>query len=151
MNEFLASFSAYFPWIVLLIIVLVFRPSLLGMIEAIRKRISSSEKFKISATPWFSMLTTNTSSARRRERSAGGDLKELGNPDQLKVLFKAQGSDWMKSTKALDVPGGCLVQMTTEHLGRDGSWAVSEALEFVPGVRATTGNNDTYVLEAMSP
>ncbi len=75
-------------------------------------------------------------------------MKTLGNTDQnearknvkdivifgedlFKLLSKAssQSEDWMKSTKAMEVPGGCIVQVTTQQGDN-----VAEALCFVPGV-----------------
>jgi hypothetical protein len=47
-------------------------------------------------------------------------------------LFKVQGAGWKKSTKAMPVPGGCIVQMTTERQGPDGTWSTSEAMQFIP-------------------
>lgn len=55
-----------------------------------------------------------------------------GDGDQWKLLGKAsdQVGGWMKSTKAMQIPGvGCLVQVTTESRGRP-----AEAVTFVPGV-----------------
>ena len=65
------------------------------------------------------------------------DLKVVGNGDSFRLLFKAssQAEGWMKSTKALEVPGGCVVQVTTQQRNPDGSYAVAEALTFVPGVK----------------
>jgi len=40
----------------------------------------------------------------------------------------------MKSTKVCNVPGGCIVQVTTQQRNPDGSYAVAEALTFVPEV-----------------
>lgn len=60
------------------------------------------------------------------------DLKIAGNGDLWQVLCKAssQRQNWMKSTKAMEIPGvGCLVQVTTQQ-----GEQVSEALTFVPGV-----------------
>lgn len=45
----------------------------------------------------------------------------------------------MKSTKAMEVPGGFLVQVTTQQRNPDGSYAVAEALSFVP--RVIIGND----------
>jgi hypothetical protein len=53
-----------------------------------------------------------------------------GNPDQLKLLFKVQTSELKKSTKAMQAPNGCLVQVTTERRSANGSWVVAEALEY---------------------
>ncbi len=76
-------------------------------------------------------------------------MKTLGNTDQngarknvkdivifgedlFKLLSKAssQSEGWMKSTKAMEVACGCVVQVTTQQ-GNN----VAEALCFVPGVK----------------
>lgn len=65
------------------------------------------------------------------------DLVTVGNVDMFQLLCKASSlrEGWMKSTKAMQVPGGCVVQVTTQQRNPDGSYAVAEALTFVPGVR----------------
>jgi hypothetical protein len=64
------------------------------------------------------------------------DLVVFGNGDMFKLMSKAssQKEGWMKSTKACEVSGGCIVQVTTQQRNPDGSYAVAEALTFVPGV-----------------
>ena len=64
------------------------------------------------------------------------DIKVVGNGDTFRLLCKASSQEegWMKSTKAMQVPGGCVVQVTTQQRNPDGSYAVAEALTFVPGV-----------------
>ena len=65
------------------------------------------------------------------------DTVVYGNGDMFKLLSKAssQREGWMKSTKAMEIPHvGCLVQVTTQQRNPDGSYAVAEALQFVPGV-----------------
>lgn len=64
------------------------------------------------------------------------DLKVVGDGDLFRLLFKASSEDegWMKSTKAMDVDHGCLVQVTTQQRNPDGSYALAEALAFVPDV-----------------
>lgn len=66
------------------------------------------------------------------------DIKVVGNGDSFRLLCKASSKNegWMKSTKALEIPGvGAVVQVTTQQRNADGSYAVAEALTFVPGVR----------------
>jgi len=41
----------------------------------------------------------------------------------------------MKSTKAMETPTGVVIQVTTQQRNEDGSYAVAEALTFVPGVQ----------------
>lgn len=64
------------------------------------------------------------------------DLVVFGNGDLWQLLCKASSNQegWMKSTKAMQVPGGCVVQVTTQQIDRDESHSVAEALCFVPGV-----------------
>jgi hypothetical protein len=65
------------------------------------------------------------------------DIKKFGNGDLFQLIAKASSEDegWMKSTKALQITGaGCVVQVTTQQRNQDGSYAVAEAITFVPGV-----------------
>lgn len=64
------------------------------------------------------------------------DIVFWGDGDLFKLISKAssQNEGWMKSTKAMDVGNGCVVQVTTQQRNHDGSYAVAEALTFVPMV-----------------
>lgn len=65
------------------------------------------------------------------------DIKVVGNGDTFRLLCKAssQREGWMKSTKAMEIKDvGCVVQVTTQQRNPDGSYAVAEAVTFVPGV-----------------
>lgn len=79
------------------------------------------------------------------------DVRVFGNPDMFRLLCKASSEleGWMKSTKALQVPGGCVVQVTTQQRNPDGSYAVAEALTFVPKVRLAADRNDGLKLVAI--
>lgn len=58
------------------------------------------------------------------------DLVVRGNGDMFQLLCKAssEAKNWMKSTKAMEIPGvGCVVQVTTQQGDN-----VAEALCFVP-------------------
>lgn len=60
------------------------------------------------------------------------DVKIVGNGDQFQLLCKASSvaQGWLKSAKAMEIPGvGCVVQVTTQNVSN-----VAEALTFVPGV-----------------
>lgn len=76
---------------------------------------------------------TNMEEAKKKV----SDIKITGNGDLFKVLSKASSDDqgWMKSTRAMEIVGvGVVVQVTTQQRNPDGSWAVAEALTFVPDV-----------------
>ena len=65
------------------------------------------------------------------------DLKVFGDGDRWVLLCKASSEKqgWMKSTKVMNVPGGCVIQVTTQQAAEFGvAHAVAEALTFVPGV-----------------
>jgi len=73
------------------------------------------------------------------------DIKVVGNGDMFRLLCKAssEAEGWMKSTKAMEVPGcGCVVQVTTQQRNPDGSYAVAEALTFVPDSFITSDVNN---------
>lgn len=66
------------------------------------------------------------------------DIQFWGNGDTFKLISKAssQNEGWMKSTKAMEIPGlGCVVQVTTQQKNADLSYAVAEAVTFVPHCR----------------
>ncbi len=64
------------------------------------------------------------------------DLVVWGDGDAWKLICKAssESEGWMKSTKAMKIGNlGCLVQVTTQQMNPDGSYAVAEAVTFVAG------------------
>ena len=73
------------------------------------------------------------------------DINVVGDGDTFKLICKAssQAEGWMKSTKAAYVAGGCLVQVTTQQRNPDGSYAVAEALAFVPGAEIVEHDDGT--------
>lgn len=57
----------------------------------------------------------------------------FGNPDRFKLLFKAESRTWNKSTKAMEVGNGCIVQVSSKQLTPEG-WRIAEAVAYVPDV-----------------
>ena len=60
-------------------------------------------------------------------------MQTFGDGDMFQLLCKASSTEegWMKSTKAMQIPGvGCVVQVTTQQGDN-----VAEALCFVPDVK----------------
>jgi hypothetical protein len=74
------------------------------------------------------------------------DIQVVGNGDTFELLCKASSKSqgWMKSAKAMEVPGGCVVQVTTQQ-GNN----VAEALTFVPGVKIADDVNGGRKLVAL--
>jgi len=64
------------------------------------------------------------------------DIEKYGDPDAWILLCKASSNaqGFMKSTKAMQIHNGCLVQTETQQKNPDGSWAISQAITFVQGV-----------------
>lgn len=79
-----------------------------------------------------SLDITNVEEAKQKI----SDIEVFGNGDLFQLMCKASSEEqgWMKSTKVMQVPGGCVVQVTTQQKNPDGSYAVAEALTFVPFV-----------------
>ena len=72
------------------------------------------------------------------------DVQFFGDPDGFQLICKAssESEGWMKSTKAMQIPGaGCLVQVTTQQRNPDGSYAIAEALTYVPNIYMHTDSN----------
>ena len=67
----------------------------------------------------------------KKTKDVQGDVEIVGDPDRLKLLFKADGGTWVRSTKAMDVGPGCVVQVSTKFLTPQG-WNAAEALTYVP-------------------
>ena len=80
-----------------------------------------------------SLGNTDVNGARKNVK----DIVVFGNGDTFQLLFKASSQEegWMKSTKAMEVIGGCVVQVTTQQRNADLTYSVAEALTYVPGVK----------------
>jgi len=89
------------------------------------------------------MSKTLHNSDLSRARENVPDIQVVGNGDMFELLCKAssESEGWMKSTKAMEVAGGCVVQVTTQQRNADGSYAVAEALTYVPGVEISADEN----------
>ena len=76
------------------------------------------------------------------------EIKSIGNPGLYKIICKSANpaEGWSTSTYGMDVPGGCLVRVTTEEHNPDGSLSLSEALAFVPEVKLVRDVNGGHKL-----
>lgn len=73
------------------------------------------------------------------------DVVFFGDGGTFALICKAssQAEGWMKSTKAMEIRGvGVVVQVTTQQRNPDKSYAVAEAVTFVPGARIATIKDD---------
>jgi hypothetical protein len=76
------------------------------------------------------------------------DIEIFGDGDTFKLICKASSKNegWMKSTKAMEVGNGCVIQVTTQQQNPDGSYSIAEALTFVPKVRVYAIENEEGVI-----
>jgi hypothetical protein len=84
--------------------------------------------------------TLSNTSVSQIKSNPGSDVKFWGNGDTFQLISKAssESEGWMKSTKAMEIPGvGCVIQVTTQQGGQ-----IAEALTFAPGCRIDTVLND---------
>lgn len=88
---------------------------------------------------------TNVSEAKAKV----ADIKVFGNGDLFQLICKASSEEqgWMKSTKAMETPMGCIVQVTTQQRNPDGSYAIAEAITFVPGAKISQGTDGNKCLK----
>lgn len=134
MDNFLRAFSGYVPYVAVVILALIYRNQVIALISAVATRVNGGSSVKVGSFFELGGLVTSTDDARRNAEAQGEEVRVFGDPDRLKLLFKAQGPRWKNSTKAMDVPGGCLVQVSSERQGAAGDWTTAEALQYVPGV-----------------
>jgi len=68
------------------------------------------------------------------------DIVFWGDGDQWRLIGKASSANekWMKSTKAMQFPTGCMLQVTTQQGDQ-----VAEAINFVPGIRIVEHSDET--------
>ena len=82
----------------------------------------------------------------KTEQFAESKLNEkiYGNPDHFITLFKVVTNDLKKSTKAMELGHGCIVQVTTEKRSAIGEWNVAETITFVPNSTIEKDNSTSY-------
>ena len=70
------------------------------------------------------------------------DIEVFGDGDLFKLLSKASSKSekWMKSTKVMNLPNGCLVQVTTQQDSN-----VAEALQFIPDINLQIDENNKKI------
>ena len=81
------------------------------------------------------------------------DIEVYGDGDTFRLLCKASSKKegWMKSTKVCNVPNGCIVQVTTQQMNPDGSYAVAEALTYLPDCHIDTSVNPRRIVKIVKP
>ena len=99
----------------------------------IKERAGLNTPVKVEWSGQKSLGNTDINGAKKNVK----DIVVFGDGDMFKLLSKASSENegWMKSTKVMDVGIGCVIQVTTQQRNIDLTYAVAEALTFVPGVK----------------
>lgn len=133
-----AAFKDYIPLIqslvwplFWLIVFLAFRKQIILLFRLILQQIEKGASVEVAG------LKLTPGKLVEKTADLGDKVQISGNPDRFKLLFKAQGvsqgSLFKKSTKAMQAPGGCVVQVTNERQNPDGSWSIAESLTYISG------------------
>ena len=91
-----------------------------------------SEYANVDVQQYVEALRGGPISIVKETKDVKDSVEIVGKPDQLKLLFKVDGGTWVRSTKAMNVGRGCVVQMSTKFLTPQGAWNIAEALTYVP-------------------
>tara|TARA_R110000851_G_scaffold27764_4_gene77869 strand:+ start:7532 stop:7894 length:363 start_codon:yes stop_codon:yes gene_type:complete len=94
------------------------------------KKLVNTSEASIKENEGIKVKTFDNSNIDQAKKQVR-DIKVFGNGDIFKLISKASSKEegWMKSTKAMQTPRGCLVQVTTQQ-----GINIAEALAFVPDV-----------------
>lgn len=150
LQDYIPFANSLLTTITVIFIALLLKPSVQSLFRALESRVQKGDSVK---TPWFELEgaqpVRNTDEFVASHDKANKEKPQVtGNPDSFQLLFKVEsriklmtdeGNQTLKimskSTKAMQVAGGCLIQVSTEYLNPDRTRSVAEALTFVPGVK----------------
>ncbi len=81
---------------------------------------------------------TNVEEAKKKV----SDIQVFGNGDLFTLICKVSSKEqgWMKSTKAMETPKGCVVQVSTQQGDN-----VAESICFVPDVKILENEKGRYL------
>jgi hypothetical protein len=130
------------------IVLVVFRSQITWLLNILATRLQSG-KFKLFGAEIEINHVTDTTQFQQLALQKPGEKPQIyGNPDMFELLAKATASNLMKSTKVMNTPTGCVVQVSTKEIGPTGSLSVAEAVTFVPGIKVKiTKDQDNNVIE----
>lgn len=131
LKDYIPLFQALVWPVFWLLIFLIFKKQLVELLHILLRQIEKGASVKVG------VLELTSSNVVEKTADLGDKVETAGRPDRFELLFKAQGISkgrfFVKSTKAMKVPGGCVVQVTSELQNPDQSWSIAESLTFVSG------------------
>jgi hypothetical protein len=91
---------------------------------------------------FISIEANSTEEFKNASEKQGLPVAVTGRPDLFRLICKASNKVLAKSTKVMNLPNGCLVQVSTKEIGPSGNLAVAEALSYIPGVNVDVPDSD---------
>lgn len=132
-------------WLLFIISIIILGKShIIELLKTLTARIKQGSEVTIGpVSVGKSTFVTKTADIQK----SVDEVKIYGNPDNLKLLFKVDTGTMKKSTKAMEIDGGCLIQVSTKLKNTDGSWSVAEALTFAPNAKIIEKSEEMYILK----
>ncbi len=137
--NYIPLIQSAFWFLLLLILYLIFRKPIREIGNSVKERINKGASFETGLLKVGELIESTEQFAQLEQNE-----KIFGNPDHFKLLFKVQTETLKKSTKAMQLDEGCILQVTTEKMNRDGNWVISEALTYVPKAKVVDDDPETY-------
>lgn len=77
------------------------------------------------------------------------DLSVVGNANAFQLISGVSSNceGWARSTRAMEVQGGCIVHSSTQQRNPEGDYALSESMVYIPGVKITHDARKGRILE----
>ena len=71
-----------------------------------------------------------------KDKEPVSDIEVIGDDTMFQLLSKvtSKKAGLQRMTSAMQVRGGCIINVTTQQRNPDGSYAIADALTFVPNV-----------------
>lgn len=140
--------------LLVLVVIFSFRPQIMGLIKRMQRmkvktpvgemeivgtdNLEEAENLAKAASKVMNASIADTQGfIERIEQEEGRPPTIVGNPDRFQLLTKVESARLERSTKVMNVPTGCIVQVTTKERGQNGQISVAEALTFVPDLNVT--------------
>jgi len=109
--------------------------------EIVDKEIKSTEEVKETEvkSEKVEVKTENKVEDKQNTIQRIPDVEYIGD-DVWKLLCResSKSEGYIRSTKVMNVEYGCLIQVSTQQKNSDGTYAVAEALQYVPNIQVNS-------------
>lgn len=133
------------PALALLVFQQLKKPAI-QLLQNIAEKSKDARSIKISE---FSIEVNSTEDFKEVSGKLGRPTAIMGSPDLFRLVCKASNTMLSKSTKVMNLPAGCLVQVSTKEASESGDIAVAEALTYIPGLNIDVPDWDKVAEESV--